>query len=198
MTDKEPEHPEFEHAIEREIRNLLSVDPPAGFNSRLCARIEQNPARLSWNLRWIAGIAAAAAAAVTIVLVFQPRGGGGQGAARGNLTQRAANSEVAPATSPSLSPSLEIQSPVPPKLRSVDHRVMKTTKVEPQMMIAPGEASALRRLVNGELTELPQPFEPEVKQFQIPETIVEPVPAPPPVTIDPIEPLQPAAGQAGI
>jgi hypothetical protein len=61
-------------------------------------------------------------------------------------------------------------------------------------MIAPDEARALRRLLNGELTELPQPFQPDVKQFQIPETSVEPLPAPAPVTIDPIEPLQPAAG----
>jgi hypothetical protein len=75
---------------------------------------------------------------------------------------------------------------------------MKTEKIEPQLMIGPNEASALRRLLNGELTELPRPFQPEVKQFQTPETIVEPVPAPAPVTIDPIEPLQPAAGQAGI
>jgi len=198
MTDKGPERSEFDQTIEREIRSLLSVDPPAGFESRLRERVEQTPARLSWNLRWIVSIAASAAAVVAIVLVFQPRGGGGQEAQRANLTQRPANSEVAPAASPSLSPSREIQSPEPTKLRSVHHRVMKTEKIEPQLMIAPGETSALRRLLNGELTEWPQPFQPEVKQFQIPETIVEPVPAPAPVTIDPIEPSQPAAGQAGI
>jgi hypothetical protein len=194
MTENRYEHSEFEQTIGREIRRLLSVDPPPGFESRVCARVEQKPARVSWNLRWIVGVAAAAAAVVSIVLVFQPRAGGGHGGQRGNVPQRAANTEVAPAASPSLSPSREIQSPAPPKSRPVYHRVTKTEKIEPQLMIAPDEASALRRLLNGELTELPQPFQPDVKQFQIPETIVEPLPAPAPVTIDPIAPLQPAAG----
>jgi len=54
------------------------------------------------------------------------------------------------------------------------------------------EASAMRRLLNGEITELAPLFQPEVKEFLTPETVVERLLPPAPVTIDPIEPPLPA------
>jgi hypothetical protein len=75
------------------------------------------------------------------------------------------------------------------------HRVAKAAKSEPQLIIAANEASAMRRLLNGEITELPPLFQLEVKEFRTPETVVEPLLPPAPVTIDPIELPIPAGQQ---
>jgi hypothetical protein len=87
--------------------------------------------------------------------------------------------EPAPAATPKLPPV-------------VHHKIAKAAKAEPQLIIAANEASAMRRLLNGEITELPPLFQPEVKQFRTPEPVVEPLLPPAPVTIDPIEPSIPA------
>jgi len=83
-----------------------------------------------------------------------------------------------------------------PKLPAVaHHRVAKAAKSEPQLIIAANEASAMRRLLNGEITELPPLFQLEVKEFRTPETVAEPLLPPAPVTIDPIELPIPAGEQ---
>jgi hypothetical protein len=86
-----------------------------------------------------------------------------------------------------------IVDPAPAPMPAVaHHRVAKAAKSEPQLIIAANEASAMRRLLNGEITELPPLFQLEVKEFRTPETVVEPLLPPAPVTIDPIEPPIPA------
>jgi hypothetical protein len=165
-------------SIEGELRNLLSVDPSPGFQDRVRAHAYRQPKAFSWNFRWAIAAAAVVATIVAAVLVFRP--------------QRAPNTDVAVTVSRSadLPPALE---PSPqPELTSTHHRGAKPAKAEPQLIIAAGEASAMRRLFSGEITELPPMFQPEVKQFQTPETVIEPLPPPAPVTIDPIESLVPA------
>ena len=65
-------------------------------------------------------------------------------------------------------------------------------KGEPQLLIAADETRALHRLFNREVGELPRPFEPKVEEFQTREIDAEPLPAPPPITVEPIELPQPA------
>jgi hypothetical protein len=79
----------------------------------------------------------------------------------------------------------------------VDHLVLKVPRPEPQLIIAADEASTMRRLLSGEVKELPSRFEPQVREFQIPETVVEPLEppapiAPAPIAIEPLELLEPA------
>lgn len=165
-------------SIERELRNLLSVDPSPGFQDRVRAHAYRQPKAFSWNFRWAIAAAAVAAAIVAAVLVFRP--------------QRVPNTEMAVTVSRSATPPPAFESSPQPELTSAHHRGEKPAKAEPQLIIAAGEASAMRRLFNGEIRELPPLFQPEVKQFETPEAVVEPLPPPAPVTIDPIEWLVPA------
>jgi len=41
--------------------------------------------------------------------------------------------------------------------------------------------------LSGEITELPPPFQPKVKEFEIRETVVAPLPPPASVIVDPVE-----------
>jgi hypothetical protein len=84
----------------------------------------------------------------------------------------------------------KVVEPAPtPNLPAVaHHRVAKTAKSEPQLIVAANEASAMRRLLSGEITELPPLFQPKVKEFRTAETVIEPLLPPAPITIDPIEP----------
>ena len=170
-------------SIERELRNLLCVDPPRGFEDRVRARVRREPQAFSWNFRWTLAAAAAVAAIVVGVLVCQP--------------QRATKPEVAVTASlPRVPPTVVEPAPTPkkPTAPAVAHplRVAKAAKSEPQLIIAANEASAMRRLLSGEITELPPLFQPEVKEFRTLEIVVEPLLPPAPVTIDPIEPPIPA------
>jgi hypothetical protein len=164
-------------SIESELRNLLSVDPSPGFPDRVRAHAYRQPKAFSWNFRW-ALAAAVVATIVAAVLVFRP--------------QRVPDTEVAVTVSRSVAPPPVVEPSRQPELTAAHHRAAKPAKAEPQLIIAAGEASAMRRLLSGEITELPPLFQPEVKEFQTPETVIEPLPPPAPVTIDPIESLVPA------
>jgi len=87
-----------------------------------------------------------------------------------------------------VAPSPTVEPEPQPKLPAVHHhRVTKAVRAEPQLIIAANEASAMRRLLSGEITELPPPFQPDVKEFEIRETVVAPLPPPAPVIVDPVE-----------
>jgi hypothetical protein len=166
-------------SIERELRNLLSVDPSPGFEDRVHARVRREPQPFTWNFRWTVAAVAGVAAIVVAILVCQP--------------PRVTKPEVAVTASlPIIPPTVVAPAPTP-KLPAVAHRrVTKAAKSEPQLIIAANEASAMRRLLSGEITELPGLFQPEVKEFRTPETVVAPLLPPAPVTIDPIELPMPA------
>jgi hypothetical protein len=165
-------------SIERELRNLLSVDPSPGFQDRVRAHACRQSKAFAQNFRWAIAAAAVAAAIVAAVLVFRP--------------QLVPNTEVAVTVSRFATPPPAVEPSPQPELTSAHHRGAKPAKAEPQLIIAAGEASAMPRLFNGEITELPPLFQPEVKQFQTQELVVEPLPPPAPITISPIESLVPA------
>ena len=166
MKDRDP--------IDRELRNLLSVDPPSGFESRVRAHAYRQPKTLSWNLRWMVAVASLAAASIAAVLVLQPH--------------RSSKIPVAVIASQPAAPAPVVQPRPQPRLKAAPVRVRKATAAEPQLIIAANETSALRRLLSGQITELPAPFQPEVREFTTPETAIAPLPSPAAVTIDPIEP----------
>lgn len=185
MKSKDPTDMEFEERIGRELRDLLSVDPSPGFGARVRARVAREPERVLWNFRWTLAAAGFAASIVAAILVFLPRGG--------NIPHHPAKTDlVATASSPaSASPAAEsLDRPV--KAPRPHRRISKAAKAEPQLLIAADETSAMRRLFNSEVGELPRPFEPQVEEFQTSEIDIEPLPAPSPVTIEPIEVPAPA------
>jgi hypothetical protein len=161
-------------SIERELRDLLSVDPLPGFEERVRARVRREPKVFSWNFSLIFAAAAVVAAIIAAVLVFQP--------------QRASKPEVAVTASGVAAPSPIVEPEPQPKLPAAQHhRLTKAVRAEPQLIIAANEASAMRRLLSGEITELPPLFRPDVKELQIGETVVEPLPPPAPIIIDAAE-----------
>jgi hypothetical protein len=167
-------------SIERELRDLLSVDPLPGFEERVRARVRQEPKVFSWNFRWIFAAAAVVAVIIAAVLVFRP--------------QRASKPEMAVTASGAVAPSPIVEPEPQPKLPAARHHPStKAVRAEPQLIIAANEASAIRRLLSGEITELPPLFQPNVKELQIRETVVEPLPPPAPVIIDPAQLPLPAA-----
>lgn len=165
--------------IERELGNLLSVDPSPGFEDRVRAHVFQQPKMRASNFRWVLA-AAVPTVIVAAVLIFQP--------------QRVSKPEVAVTVSRSIVPPPNLAVETLPKPASTAARQSATKKSEPQLVLAANEVRAMRRLFSGEIKELPVPFEPEVREFRTLETDIEPLPPPPAVTIDPIEPL-PLAGQ---
>jgi len=161
-------------SIDHELRDLLSVDPLPGFDERVRARVRRERKVFSWNFRWISAAAAIVAVIIAAVLVFRP--------------QRASKPEVAVMASGAVPPSPIVEPKPRPKLPAAHHhRVTQAVRAEPQLIIAANEASAMRRLLSGEITELPPLFQPDVKNLQTRETVVEPLPPPAPVIINPAE-----------
>jgi hypothetical protein len=152
---------DFDKSIERELRALLSVNPSEGFESRIRARTDREPKPFGiFPWAFAAGIAAAVVAAV---FILQPRGG--------KITESERPAAVLP--QPVASQSLKPPVPHPGKARV-------ETKAGPQLMIAANEASAMRRLLTGEVKELP-PF------AETAEIVIEPLQPPAPLTIEPID-----------
>ena len=183
MKSKDPADVEFEEGIGRELRNLLSVDPPPGFVARVRARAGCEPERVLSNSRWTLAAAGFVASIVAALVVFLPRGG--------TIPPRHATTDLAATTSSPASASPAAES-LPVKAPEPHRRASKVVKGEQQLLIAADETRALHRLFNREVGELPRPFEPKVEEFQTREIDAEPLPAPPPITVEPIELPQPA------
>ena len=168
---------------EQELRNLLSVEPAPGFQARVRERIDREREPRRWSFPGVFAAAGVAAAVVAAVFVFVPRGG--------KVQQPPARTEVAGTASPQETVPV-ISASVPAESRWPHRRAAKAARPEPQLIIAANEASALRRLLSGEVNVLPARFEPQIREFQIPEAAVEPLAPPAPITIEPLEAPQPA------
>jgi hypothetical protein len=186
MKTKDLTDPEFDETVGRELRDLLSVDPAPGFKARVKARVDSEPQPRAWSFPAIFAAAGVIAALIAAVVVFQPRGR--------EIPRKISNVQQRPVRTEAPLPmvaSSQRELPLPHR------RVSKAARPEPQLIIAPNEASALRRLLSGEVKELPSPFEPQVREFHIRETVVEPLEppapiAPAPIAIAPLELPEPA------
>jgi hypothetical protein len=171
MKTKDPTDPEFDRIAGRELRDLLSVDPAPGFKTRVRERIAGEPQPRGWSYPGIFAIAGVIAAVVGAVVILQPRGR--------EIPREITDVRQEPARTEA---PLPIAAP-PPRQSPLPHqRASKPARPEPQLIIAANEASALRRLLSGEVKELPSRFEPQVLEFKIPEPVVEPLAPPAPIT----------------
>src|SRR6185369_3259888 len=103
-----------------------------------------------WSFPALFAAAAVVVAVVATVFVFVPRGG--------KIQQPPATAEVAGTTSPQAT-APAIRASAPPESPRPHRRASKMVRAEPQLIIAANEASALRRLLSGEVNELPARFE---------------------------------------
>ena len=58
----------LDDAIDRTVRDMLDVDPPAGLERRVLAQIEGTAIRRGWTFPRVAVVTALAAAAVVLVM----------------------------------------------------------------------------------------------------------------------------------
>jgi hypothetical protein len=157
-----PEHMKDDEmlAVDREISQLLAVEPSAGFAAKVRARIEQQPARrYDWRLRMLAPLAAAAVIVIAVVMLTRKPAVPMFGSAGLQAGLTGADVHLSPPPAP---PS---QIPAPLRLKSVRHLQQTTRSVrasEPEVLIDPSVARAIRRLTM-ERPVLPQvPPEPSL------------------------------------
>jgi hypothetical protein len=70
MTDNRRDDSQLDAAIDRAVRDLMSVEPRAGLRERVLAELTGEPARAAWWPRLALGSAAVAVAAVVLLTVF--------------------------------------------------------------------------------------------------------------------------------
>ncbi len=174
-------------ALDREIEALFAVEPGPEFLPRVRARIARTPAPSPWRLRWILPISVAMAASVVLaLLLFQSR--------------EAARIETPPPqVAVSASPVRPGTADVPSPIVSSPSPKAKALQQQPAMFVAPNEAAALRRLLEGPLVRFPGglPESPAV-QSEISEIEIKPLATPMPIVIAPIELPAPASEMKGV
>ena len=69
MTDNRRDDSHLDAAIDRAVRDLMSVEPRAGLRERVLAELTGEPARAAWWPRLALGSAAVAVAAVVLLMI---------------------------------------------------------------------------------------------------------------------------------
>jgi hypothetical protein len=166
--------------LDREIEALLGVDPPSDFESRVRMRIARAPVpsvgrfvmmRFGWSM--VAASAMAAAIVVAFVItgphVLAPPESSGPAASTSMLAN---------------APEVELPASVPSRVHAVHVPGMSRSEIrEPEMLISPREAAAMKRLLNS----------PPVRWIEIPEVDIDPQPLPElvitPIPMSPMSPM---------
>jgi len=178
MKPEGPYDSKLDKALDRHIEALLAVEPSPEFLARVRRRIAHAPEASAWKFRWMFAGAGALAAVIVAVRMIIP-------AHEPARVEAPDEPPVAAGRSAERTPSV-----VEPAVRS--QNVSKTGVKQPEVLIAAGEAAALRRLMNGPLVQLPAGFlEPATMELQLREIEIKPLAIPAPVTIEPIEPPAP-------
>jgi hypothetical protein len=160
-----PEHLKDDEmlTLDRELSQLLAIEPSADFAAKVRARIEQEPVRANgWRLWILAPLAAAAIIVIATAMITRtpavpPDGSAGLQAGRPRADVRLSSPPA---------PSSQIRTtPRPTSVRHVQHTTRAARGSEPEILIDPSLAQAVRRLV------AEQRVLPEVP----PETTLEPV-----------------------
>jgi hypothetical protein len=157
MNQRRPDSALTDAALAREIEQALAVDPSPQFVARVRARVRREPAGAAMAFPWMmaTGSAAVAVIAVIIVGVLMPRVHAPRGDAQPDLPLVAAR----PVGDPSAELGAAIVPPAPPassqeSAPTVSRTIALRANGEPEVLIAPGEAAALKRLMRG-VTALP-------------------------------------------
>ncbi|HLQ78861.1 MAG TPA: hypothetical protein VK210_16000 [Terriglobia bacterium] len=128
--------------LDRELEALLGAEPSAEFVSRVKKRIAKTPEPTVWNAYWTVFAAGAVAATIVLaVFLAMPHRTDLPGGIK-PLPDSAMLSNVPPTLAPPASGSRNTAAPRNPVL-------LKAVK-EPEILIAPEEAAALRRLIRGD------------------------------------------------
>jgi hypothetical protein len=134
--------------LEREIERALAVDPSPEFLARVRSGIASEPAAPAWRFSWTLLAAASAVVVViaAVVILRQPE------------VERGRPRESAPIPARPIGAAFVSLAPVgPSRVLDVSPQrfpparpgVLRTTSTEPDVLIARGEAAALRRLMRG-------------------------------------------------
>ena len=157
--------------LDREIRELLNVDPSPHFTARVRSRIDRAPAP-AWRFGWTVFAAGAMAAAIILVVVV-PRT-----PQRLPETPKVANALDIPLKP--VPPVPAVVTPVRPTVRAV------AKSKEPEFFISPGEAAAIQTLLrNGSVEQVPITIV-AIEPQPLPEThfsMIEPVSIEPSTTV---------------
>jgi hypothetical protein len=180
-----------ESAIDREIKAALSVEPSPEFLARVRTRVANEPAPTGWRLPWVFAAAGAVVATIVIAVAVSRSG---QRTDVNSIGRAPWSAKVVPEVPVTPPPAVPVEQPrvaesdMKPKRPAIV--VSGFSRTEPEVLIDPGEARALRRLLAGirdrriDVATLP----PELLQ---PLAAIQPLSAIQPMA--PIEPIQPAA-----
>jgi hypothetical protein len=131
---------ELDADIARHLQALLTAEPSAEFLPAMRRRLATEPVRSGWGVRWTMPLAGAVTAAIVVGVVLlrtptpmpldQPRNPA---------------PHVVPKQEPVASvPALKISAPAGHRSRHVA-AIVQTKPSEPEVLVSPGEAAALRR-----------------------------------------------------
>ena len=161
-------------ALDRELSRLLAIEPSGDFAAKVRARIEQQPARGNgWHLWVLAPLAAVAVIVIAVVMITRKPAvptSGSPGLQAGRTAPGSAGLQAGRTGAP----RAQIPIALPP--RSVRHTQQTTRSVrasEPEVLIDPSVARAIRRLA----TE--RPVLPEVpREPSLDPVVIEPLRVP--------------------
>lgn len=156
-------------ALEREIEAILGVDPSPGYVSRVRTRVASAPAPAAWRFGWTVLAAGTMAAAIIVALVL-------------NWTH-----EVIPPTIPEKTSTTAMlpNTPLSKEPRTLNSSTVPVQKVknisqhessEPEMLISPDEASAMKRYMNRPPVQWVEIAVVSIEPQPLPELRVTPVP----------------------
>jgi len=196
MTKQDKTDQEVDRALDRELQTLLAVDSPADFETRLRARIAREEMRKQWTRPWMFAVAGAVAAAAMVVFLMLPSHETVPSPQTPKV-QVASTGDPTPLPIPN-APIAEAKTEL--KAAPNSRRLSRIQNREPELLIAANEANALRRVFTGPPLRLSAEFSGpvETNEVRTPAIVIEPLDAPAPIRIEPIElPIaaQPAGGQ---
>jgi hypothetical protein len=152
-----PEHLKDDEmlTVERELSQVLAIEPSADFAAKVRARIEQEPVRANGWRRWMwAPLAAAAIIVIVAVMITRKPAVLPDGSAGLQAGRTGADVRLSP---PSAPPPAQIPTAPPTSFRRVYQTTRSVRAKEPEVLIDPSVARAVRRLAMGRpvLPEVP-------------------------------------------
>lgn len=175
----------------KDLQAELTVTPSPEFAAKVRERIEQVPAKSSWNVWAWSGVAATCAVAVVAVVVW--RGGRQEDSGARPLTLAQAQ-PIATTQPPAASQPVPVEPSVTPSVRATAAPVVHATagRAEPEVLVPPDQLIAIRRLMAavraGSMTTMaasPTLIDPDtgelipLRPIEIPLITVDPLPGPP-------------------
>jgi len=166
-----------------DIEALFAVEPSPEFAPRLRSSIANTPEPYGRKFWWMFAIPGVITAGVLLILSFRTHEVIRPEASRGSAVIVEHRVESTPGI-----------------VKSPPHSggSSKPERTQPSLLVAADEASALHRLLNSSSVQLPSGLSPAstTEELRLPQIDVNPLPAPAPIPMEPIEPV-PLTGEEG-